>query len=236
MVVTREMKSPTLVHCQKFQQDKKVTKILLSTKELTEVVYPCPVCRAIFYHDFELESHIKSEHEAGDGSENDSDSGEAEDANNPVTEMMKQVTNTARNSDDYESNDGGSTSAAPPVQQAGMTRCPICPSSLAMFSNVNDLQVHLTEIHGVQAKVVNLADKKGAENSLSKYGGHYECPVCALLFSSSADMYAHLNSTHMKHVRKTWKMPSRQLTANQKPKEQQGISDDDTGRLILTLN
>ncbi len=34
----------------------------LSTKDLIETVYPCPVCRAIFYHDFELEAHIEAKH------------------------------------------------------------------------------------------------------------------------------------------------------------------------------
>ena len=207
--------------------EKEGDKILLSTKELTEVVYPCPVCKAIFYHDFELESHIKSEHkENDDGSEINSDAAAIGDVSNPVASMMTRVATAGTSDDEDQSDERASTSAVPQVQQAGMARCPMCPSNLAMFGNVNDLQVHLTETHGVQAKVVNLAEKKGAENSMSKYGGHYECPVCALLFSTSADMYAHLNGAHMKQVRKSWKLQGR---GNHTSNVQQNIFNTETG-------
>ena len=181
-------------------------RMFLSTTELTEIVYPCPVCRAIFYHDFELESHIKSQHKTDDqNSDGESDSEEMESDHNPVTRLVKSVVsskcrNLAGDEGDDEPNEATSTSSGPEASQDSMARCPICPTNLAVFGTVTDLQLHLTETHGVQAKVVNLADKKSADSSMSKYGGHYECPVCALLFSTSSDMYVHLNSAHIKQA------------------------------------
>ena len=181
-------------------------RMFLSTKELTEIVYPCPVCRAIFYHDFELESHIKSQHKIDDKtSDVDSDSEEIGADHNPVTRLMKSVlsgkrTNLAGDESEGELSEETITSSKTEAAQGSMARCPICPTNLAVFGNVTDLQLHLTETHGVQAKVVNLTDKKSADSSMSKYGGHYECPVCALLFSTSSDMYVHLNSAHIKQT------------------------------------
>ncbi len=151
-------------------------KILVSTKELTQVVYPCKVCRAIFYHDFELEGHIASAHRAP-----------------PDPAQPKE-----------RRDDNATHTKSPPVTQpGGVLRCPVCSDKSITFSNASQLQLHLSASHGVQAKVVTMGDNKDAANHVTGYGGHFECPVCALIFATSTDMYAHLNATHLNRLAKT---------------------------------
>ena len=185
------------------QGNKERDKMFLSTKELTEIVYPCPVCRAIFYHDFELEGHLKSHNTTdAENSDTESDWSDVRGKKHSGSRLVNSVvSNKDGNESDSEVNLGASTSSDTDARQGNIARCPMCPPDKPVFGNVTDLQLHLTETHNVQTKVVNLMDKKSADSSMSKYGGHYECPVCALLFSSSSDMYIHLNSAHVKHTK-----------------------------------